>query len=261
MSNLKRSVQGLSNILNTGSLVKRISNHAITLSKNNNHFQNLYSRKFSSALSTHVDSDLNNESTPFDFTLESYDTIKKIIAKYPPNYHRGATIPLLDLAQRQAGGWLPLSAMNKVAKVLDLPPIYIYEVASFYTMFNRNPIGKHHVQVCTTTPCMLRDAYNILDVCKKNLGIDVGETTKDGMFTLGEVECAGACVNAPVMSIGDDYYEDLTEDSTNKILNAFKKGEKPKIGSQTGRMSSEFAPKKKTTLNEEPTGPYIRPDF
>jgi len=247
--------------LNNAKLSKKSSNQTSILNKNQK-FQNLNSLRFSSALSTHVDTDYNNESTPFDFKLDSYDTIKKIISKYPQNYHRGATIPLLDLAQRQNGGWLPLSAMNKVAKILDIPPIYVYEVASFYTMFNRTPVGKHHVQVCTTTPCMLRDAYNILDVCKKNLGIDVGETTKDGMFTLGEVECAGACVNAPVMSIGDDYYEDLTPETTNKILDAFKKGgEKPKIGSQIGRMSSEFAPSKKTTLTETPTGPFIRPDF
>eukprot|EP01114_Cavostelium_apophysatum_P007988 TRINITY_DN2022_c0_g1_i1.p1 TRINITY_DN2022_c0_g1~~TRINITY_DN2022_c0_g1_i1.p1 ORF type:complete len:260 (-),score=33.20 TRINITY_DN2022_c0_g1_i1:61-840(-) len=215
--------------------------------------------RWSSALSVHKDAPNNNESTPFDFTLENYDVIKQILAKYPANYEKSAMIPLLDIAQRQNGGWLPLSAMNKVAKVLNVPAILVYEVASFYTMFNRTPVGKHHVQVCTTTPCMLRDAYDILDVCKKNLGIEVGETTKDGMFTLGEVECAGACVNAPVMSIGDDYYEDLTAESTNKILDAFKRGEKPKMGSQIGRFSSEPEKKKAGKPLIEPSGPFIRP--
>lgn len=208
-------------------------------------------------MSVHKDASNNNESTPFDFTLENYKVINQIMAKYPPNYERSAMIPLLDIAQRQHGGWLPLSAMNKVAKILNLPPMAVYEVASFYTMFNRNPVGKYHVQVCTTTPCMLRDAYDILDVCKKNLGIDVGETTKDGMFTLGEVECAGACVNAPVLSVGDDYYEDLTAESTNKILDAFKKGERPPMGPQTGRKSSEPF-QRKSSLKDTPSGPFCR---
>jgi len=214
-------------------------------------------QRLSSSLSVHRDSPLNNESTPFDFTMENYEKISQLIAKYPQNYQRAAMIPLLDLAQRQNGGWLPLSAMNKVAKVLSIPPIHVYEVASFYTMFNRNPIGKYHVQVCTTTPCMLNGAYEILDICKKNLGIDAGETTKDGLITLGEVECAGACVNAPVLSIGDDYYEDLDEKSTNKILDALKSGNKlPPMGPQNGRRTSE--PKgTKTSLIGEPTGPLV----
>jgi len=214
-------------------------------------------RTFTSALSSHKDiSGINTADVPFDFNEENMKEIKKIIAKYPPGYQRAALIPVLDLAQRQNAGWLPLSAMNKVAKVLDLPPMHVYEVASFYTMFNRTPIGKYHVQVCTTTPCMLQNAYKILDTCKEHLGIDFGETTKDGLFTLGEVECAGACVNAPMMAVGDDYYEDLTPETTKKILDAFKKGEKPKMGPQNGTRHTCEPNRKQSTLNETPMGPY-----
>jgi len=213
------------------------------------------SKRFTSALSFHKDTPENNESTPFDFSSENLSKIKQIISKYPKNYERAAMIPILDIAQRQCGGWLPLAAMNKVAKVLTVPPMQVYEVASFYTMFNRSPVGKYHVQVCTTTPCMLRDAYTILDVCKKNLGVDVGGTTKDGLFTLGEVECAGACVNAPMLSVGDDYYEDLTPETTNQILDAFKRGEKPKPGPQDGKRKTCEGPDGKTTLLETPPGP------
>lgn len=114
-------------------------------------------------------------------------------------------IPLLDLAQRQQG-WLPISAMHKVAEVLDLPNMRVYEVATFYTMFKRKPMGQYHVQVCTTTPCWLRGSDKIMDVCTKNLGIGPGETTKDRKFSITEVECLGACVNAPMVAINDDYY-------------------------------------------------------
>lgn len=118
---------------------------------------------------------------------------------------------MLDLAQRQNGGWLPLSAMNKVAELLSMPKMRVYEVATFYTMFIRQPIGKYHIQICTTTPCMLRDSDSILNTIQKKLGIHVGETTKDKMFTLTEVECLGACVNAPMVQINDDYYVGLRD--------------------------------------------------
>jgi len=209
------------------------------------------------ASAIHVDTKENNENIPFEFSEANMELARKIIAKYPKNYEKSAVIPLLDLAQRQNKGWLPLAAMNKVAKILNIPPMSVYEVASFYTMFNRTPIGKHHVQVCTTTPCMLRGAYEILDECKKNLGIEVGETTPDGKFTLGEIECAGCCVNAPMISVGDDYYEDLQKKDVHNILNAFKNGEKPPHGPQNGRLhSAPFSGK--TTLLEPPPGPYCR---
>eukprot|EP01116_Phalansterium_solitarium_P015686 TRINITY_DN3488_c2_g3_i1.p1 TRINITY_DN3488_c2_g3~~TRINITY_DN3488_c2_g3_i1.p1 ORF type:complete len:279 (+),score=47.96 TRINITY_DN3488_c2_g3_i1:48-839(+) len=215
---------------------------------------------FSSALSTHFNTADNNESTPFDFTDENMKEAKKILAKYPANYQRSAVIPLLDLAQRQNGGWLPLSAMQKVAKILSMPPIQVYEVASFYTMFNRTPIGRHHVQVCTTTPCMLRGAYDIVAACQTHLGISVGETTSDGQFTLGEVECAGCCINAPMMSVGDDYYEDLTPADVPRLLDAFKRGERPTRGPQNGRQTCA-GPQGKTTLLGTPTPPPLRADF
>jgi NADH dehydrogenase (ubiquinone) flavoprotein 2 len=213
-------------------------------------------------LSKHRDTPDNNAHTPFDFTEENTAKIKKILAKYPVNYKQAATIPLLHLAQEQMGGWLPLAAMDKVAKILGVRPIDVYEVATFYTMFNRTKIGKHHVQLCTTTPCQLGGCGStlILDTIKKHLNIQVGETTPDGLFTLTEVECLGACVNAPMLQIGDHYYEDLTPETTIKILDDLKQGKTPKVGPQNGRRNCE-GPQGKTTLFEPPPGPYCRPDL
>ena len=149
------------------------------------------------------------EPTSFTFSQENLELAKRIIAKYPRGKQASACMPLLDVAQRQNGGWLPRVAMDAVADLLEMPRIRVYEVATFYTMYNKNPVGRHHIQVCTTTPCWLRGSDDIVHTCKKKLGIEVGETTADGQFTLGEVECSGACVNAPVVQIGDDYYEDV----------------------------------------------------
>ncbi|KAL5274886.1 NDUFV2 family protein [Megaselia abdita] len=162
-------------------------------------------------------------------------------------------IPLLDLAQRQQG-WLPISAMHKVAEVLDLPNMRVYEVATFYTMFKRKPMGQYHVQVCTTTPCWLRGSDQIMNVCKQNLGIGPGETTKDRKFSITEVECLGACVNAPMVAINDDYYEDLTEKDMSEILQDLKNGNVPVAGPRSGRFASEPS-HKLTSLYEEPKGP------
>ncbi len=174
----------------------------------------------------------------FAFTADYRAKADKIIAKYPAGRQASAVIPLLDLAQRQHGGWLPRAAMDHVAQVLSMAPIRVYEVATFYTMFNINPTGRYHVQVCTTTPCWLRNSDAVLDACRKKLGVDVGGTTDDKLFTLSEVECLGACVNAPMMQINDDYYEDLDARSTEAILDALKRGEKPKPGPQNGRITS-----------------------
>ncbi len=174
----------------------------------------------------------------FEFTPETRAAADKIIAKYPGGRQASAVIPLLDLAQRQAGGWLPRAAMDHVAKVLGMAPIRVYEVATFYTMFNLNPVGRYHVQVCTTTPCWLRDSDTVLETCRRKLGIEVGETTDDKLFTLTEVECLGACVNAPMMQINDTYYEDLDARSTEAILDALKRGETPRPGPQNGRTTS-----------------------
>ena len=161
---------------------------------------------------------------------------------------------MLDLAQRQNGGWLPISAMHHVAEVIGMPRMRVYEVATFYTMFMRNPIGKYHIQICTTTPCWLRGSDEILAAIKDNLAIGVGETTKDKLFTLSEVECLGACVNAPMVQINDDYYEDLTVNDTNEILEDLKAGKKPAAGPRSGRYAAEpFGAL--TSLTETPPGP------
>lgn len=176
------------------------------------------------------------EPTSFEFTPENIELAKRIIAKYPEGRQQSAVMPLLDLAQRQCGGWLPKVAIDYVAHYLDIAPIRALEVASFYTMYNLKPVGKHFVQVCTTTPCWLRGSDEVLHACEKKLGIKPGETTEDGQFTVIEVECLGACVNAPMMQIGDDFYEDLTAETTEKILDALARGEKPATGPQNGRI-------------------------
>ncbi len=177
----------------------------------------------------------------FAFTKENLARLKKIIAKYPPGRQHSAVMPALDLAQRQHGGWLPRAAMDHVAEVLGMAKIRVYEVATFYTMFNLAPVGRHHVQVCTTTPCWLRGSDGIVGTCQKVLGVRVGETTADGMFTLSEVECLGACVNAPMMKIGDSYYEDLDPQSAEKLLMTLKAGREIKPGPQSGRKGCEPA--------------------
>lgn len=155
----------------------------------------------------HRDTPNNNVNTPFEFNAENQKRIQEVLKKYPEQYKKGAIMPLLDLGQRQ-NGFTSISVMNEVARLLEVPPMRVYEVATFYTMYNRQPVGKYFLQLCTTTPCQLGGcgSTKILNTIKENLGIQVGETTKDGKFTLVEVECAGACVNAPVMAINDDYY-------------------------------------------------------
>lgn len=176
----------------------------------------------------------------FAFTTENVEKAKAFIAKYPEGRQASAVMPLLDLAQRQHGGWLPRAAIEYVADFLDMPVMQVYEVATFYTMYNLQPVGKHHVQVCTNLACWLRGSDEVIDACHRVLGIGPGETTDDGMFTLSEVECLGACANAPMMQIDDDYYEDLDDDgSTESVLSVLKNGNKPKSGPQSGRKGSE----------------------
>uniref|UniRef100_H2YXU2 NADH dehydrogenase [ubiquinone] flavoprotein 2, mitochondrial n=1 Tax=Ciona savignyi TaxID=51511 RepID=H2YXU2_CIOSA len=207
----------------------------------------------SGAIFNHVDTPENNANTPFDFTKENYERIEAIKANYPEGHKVASVMPILDLAQRQHG-WLPISAMNKVAELLDVPPMRVYEVATFYTMYNRNPVGKYHLQLCTTTPCMLCGSDNILEVIQKKLGIKVGETTKDGLFTLVEAECLGACVNAPMIQINDMYYEDLKASDMEEILNDLINGKEPKPGPRSGRFACEPLGGL-TSLIEPPTGP------
>ena len=166
-----------------------------------------------------------------------------ILARYPAGRQASASIPFLDLAQRQVGletgtqGWLPIPVIEFVARELDMPVIRVQEVASFYTMFNLAPVGKYHVQVCGTTPCMLRGSDDVFAACTKR-GLKKGHTTDDGLFTLTEVECLGACANAPMVQINDDNYEDLTEQSFGDVLDALARGERPKPGPQVERQTS-----------------------
>ncbi|TFK26383.1 NADH-ubiquinone oxidoreductase subunit [Coprinopsis marcescibilis] len=217
----------------------------------------------SDSLFVHRDTSYNNPKLPFEFDAANMKRAEEIIARYPPQYRKAAVIPLLDLGQRQNKGWTSISVMNYVAKFLGMPAMRVYEVATFYTMFNREPVGQHFVQVCTTTPCMLCGGSEILaTVCDHLGGIKPGETTKDGKFTVVEVECQGACSNAPMVVVGDDFYEDLTPASTKKILDAFAKGEKPKPGPQSSRQTSENSAGL-TALNTKPYGPgeFCTPEF
>lgn len=182
--------------------------------------------------------DQKGQPQSFSFKPENLERAQNIIAKYPSGRQASAVLPLLDLAQRQNDNWLPRAAMDYVADLLQMPRIRVYEVATFYTMFNRAPVGKHVVQVCTTTPCWLRGSDAILEACERKLGIRSGETTDDGRFTLTEAECLGACVNAPMVQINDDYYEDLEPGRMEAILDALARGEKPPAGPQSGRQTS-----------------------
>ncbi len=174
----------------------------------------------------------------FAWTAENEAAAQKHIAKYPEGRQQSAVMPLLDIAQRQNGGHLTIEIMEYIADYLDMAPIKVQEVATFYTMYNHKPMGKHHVQVCGTTPCWLRGSDDIIRACKSKLGIGMGETTADGKFTLSEVECAGACVNAPVVAIDDDYYEDLTAESITQILDDLSNGKDVKPGPQVKRQTS-----------------------
>ena len=177
-------------------------------------------------------------SEQFEFTAENMEQAQAFIARYPEGRQRSAVMPLLDLAQRQNGGWLPGGAVDAVAGILAMAPIRVLEVATFYSMYKLAPVGRHRINVCTTTPCWLRGSDEVVGACRKALGVEVGETTADGEFTLAEVECAGACVNAPVVEIGDEYYEDVDAESMTRIIEALKRGEKPAAGSQIGRQAS-----------------------
>ncbi|MCC7305606.1 MAG: NADH-quinone oxidoreductase subunit NuoE [Alphaproteobacteria bacterium] len=186
----------------------------------------------------------------FEFSKANQKKVKDIIALYPKGKQKSAVMPLLDLAQRQVGeegakvsppygGWIPRAAMDTIAETLGMDPIRVYEVATFYSMYNLAPVGKNLVQICTTTPCWLCGSDKIVKACEDHLKIGMNETTKDGEFTIMEVECLGACVNAPVVQINDDFYEDLTPESMKELLNILAEGMKPKKGSQKGRKGSQ----------------------
>ena len=173
----------------------------------------------------------------FEFTAENLAWAKEQIAKYPEGRQWAAVIPLLWRAQEQHAYWLPEPAIRYVAELLDMPYIRVYEVATFYTMFNLSPVGKYHVQLCGTTPCMLRGAEELKAICEKKIG-PVGMTTRDGLFSWVEVECLGACVNAPMVQINNDYFEDLTPDIFESLLEKLRTGVGVKPGPQTNRQYS-----------------------
>ena len=187
----------------------------------------------------------------FEFTPVNVERARAHIAKYPPGREASAVLPLLDLAQRQMGGWVPRAAMDYVAGLLGMAPIRVYEVATFYTMLNLRPVGRYLLQVCTTTPCWLRGSDAVVAACEKKLGIGIGGKTEDGLFSMIEVECLGACVNAPILQVNDDFYEDLDGPSTEALIDALRAGSPPPPGSVIGRHGS--APVGgKTTLTEVP---------
>jgi len=173
----------------------------------------------------------------FSFSKDNLAWAEKETTKYPEGRQQSAIIPLLWRAQEQHGGWLPEAAIRHVADFLGMAHIRALEVATFYTMFNLWPVGKFHVQLCGTTPCRLRGADDLERVCRKRIG-DQGEVTKDGKFSWVEVECLGACVNAPIIQVNDDFYEDLDGSSTEALIDALRRGERPKPGSAKGRQTS-----------------------
>ena len=175
----------------------------------------------------------------FNFNSENLAKAKQIIKMYPTNFKESSIMPLLSIAQSQNNGWLPKKAIEYVSNFIEVPEIKVLEIATFYSMYNLSPVGKFHIEVCTTTPCMLRGSDSMVDLCKKKFGLEIGEITKDGLFSLGRVECLGACVNAPVVKINENYYEDLDSESLNKLLDNLKMKKKVKIGSQLKRKGSE----------------------
>ena len=178
---------------------------------------------------------------PKDFSFDKDNMLlaKKILKIYPKNFKESSIMPLLSIAQNQNNGWLPKKAIEYISDFLEIPEIKVLEIATFYSMYNLSPVGKFHIEVCTTSPCMLRGSDEILSFCEKKLAIQVGDISKDKMFSLSRVECLGACVNAPIVKINENYYEDLDLNSTDKLINNLSSNKKIKVGSQSGRKGSE----------------------
>ncbi|MDA8537469.1 NADH-quinone oxidoreductase subunit NuoE [Candidatus Pelagibacter bacterium] len=185
----------------------------------------------------------------FEFNSTSLESAKRVIQKYPEDKQQSAVMALLYIAQKQNDNWIPLAAMKYIGKFLKMPYIKVYEVATFYTMYNLAPVGKNFVQVCTTTPCMIRGAYKLVEACKEKISEKENEISKDKSCSWMEVECLGACVNAPMMQINDDYYEDLDKEKTLEILDKILKGETPKPGSYRGRVNNEPENNRKTLMD------------
>ena len=185
----------------------------------------------------------------FKFNDVNLNLAKEILKKYPTQNKKSAVMPLLYLVQKQNENWIPLAAMKYIAKFLSMPYINVYEVATFYSMYNLSPVGKYFVQVCTTSPCMIRGANKLVEVCKNKIAKNQNEISKNGNCSWVEVECLGACVNAPMMQINDDYYEDLDKEKTLEILDKILNGETPKPGSYRGRVNNEPENNRKTLMD------------
>ena len=185
----------------------------------------------------------------FEFDKSNIEIAKKIIQNYPIGKQQSAVMALLYLAQKQNDNWIPLSAMKYIAKFLEMPYIKVYEVATFYSMYNLSPVGKYFFQICTTTPCMIRGAYKLVDVCKRKISEKENNLSDNGECSWVEVECLGACVNAPMMQINDDYFEDLDEEKCEKIIDQILSGKKPDPGSYRGRKNSEPENNRKTLMD------------
>ena len=187
----------------------------------------------------------------FEFSQTSLDAANKIIANYPKDKKQSSVMALLYIAQRQNDNWIPLAAMKYIAKLLDMPYIQVYEVATFYSMYNLSPVGKFFFQVCTTTPCMLRGAYDLVKVCKNKISEKENVLSKDGKISWMEVECLGACVNAPMIQVNEDYYEDLNDKKLEEIIETIYQNKIPKPGSYSGRINAEPVNNRKTLLGNK----------
>ena len=185
----------------------------------------------------------------FEFNKKNLEEVKKAISNYPKGKQQSAVMSLLYIAQRQNNNWIPLAAMKYIANILSMPYIKVYEVATFYTMYNLAPVGNYFFQICTTTPCMIRGAYKLVDVCKKKISKKENEISETNQSSWTEVECLGACVNAPMIQINNDYYEDLDKEKTLKIIDQILKGETPKPGSYRGRLNTEPENNRKTLMD------------
>uniref|UniRef100_A0ACD5TF02 Uncharacterized protein n=1 Tax=Avena sativa TaxID=4498 RepID=A0ACD5TF02_AVESA len=227
-----------------------------------------FSRTFSSALNYHIDSPENSPDMPWEFTKTNMEKVKEILSHYPSNYKQSGIIPMLDLAQQQHGGWVPVAAMNAIAKIVGVAPIRVYEVATFYSMFNRTKVGKYHLLVCGTTPCMIRGSRDIEEALLEHLGVKRNEVTSDGLFSVGEMECMGCCVNAPMIAVADysngsegytyNYYEDLTPKRVVELVEMLRKGEKPPHGTQNPERKNCGPAGGILTLQGEPKPPPCR---
>ena len=185
----------------------------------------------------------------FEFNEENLKIANDIIKNYPVDKQQSAVMSFLYLAQRQNNNWIPLVAMKYIAKLLNMPYIKVYEVATFYSMYNLSPVGKYFVQVCTTTPCMIRGAYKLVEACKEKISKNQNTLSKDGKCSWVEVECLGACVNAPMMQINEDYFEDLDKEKTSKIFDKMLNDENIEPGSYRGRVNSEPENNRKTLMD------------